>query len=245
MSRAVPSLRVLPYRVAAGAWNMAADEVLLDRAETGVATLRFYGWDRPTLSLGYFQAHGPARAFGDLQALDWVRRPTGGAALVHHHEITYALALPAEREWHPPGVPWLVRFHRLLVEALDHLGATATLCTEERKRGEVLCFLHHTPGDVVQGTDKVAGSAQRKRRGALLQHGGILLSASEHAPQLPGIVRRDGGALAGEAVPVALLARLEAETGWALTEGDWSDGELDAIARLERRYTAAAWNERR
>src|SRR4051812_24733304 len=95
-------VRLLPWRVADGAAHMAADEALLVSAAGGAASLRFYGWAAPTLSLGYFQPHAPARARAELAALDWVRRPTGGLALVHHHEITYALALPPEAARRPP-----------------------------------------------------------------------------------------------------------------------------------------------
>jgi lipoate-protein ligase A len=238
-------VRLLPYRAAAGAWNMAADDALLASAADGAASLRFYGWLGPTLSLGYFQPHAPARASPGLGGLDWVRRPTGGAALVHHHEVTYALALPAGREWQPPGQPCLCHFHHLLVEALAELGVSARLCDREEKRGEVLCFLHHTPGDVLIDGHKVAGSAQRKVRGALLQHGGILLARSEHTPQLPGIAELSGRSLSAEDVQSAVVARLR-QDGWAIEAGDWTAAEEGHIGEaLQARYTSREWNERR
>src|SRR5437899_518235 len=97
-----PHCRLLPFHIAAGPWQMAADEVLLESAVRGLASLRFYGWPAATLSLGYFQPAAVRRADPTLSALPWVRRPSGGSALVHHHEITYALALPA-------GAPWQTR----------------------------------------------------------------------------------------------------------------------------------------
>src|SRR5437588_9911435 len=96
--------RLLPYAVADGAHNMAADEVLLEGASAGVASLRFYGWSEPTLSLGYFQSAAVRRTDPRLAALPYVRRPTGGMTLVHHHELTSALALPARSPWEPPRV---------------------------------------------------------------------------------------------------------------------------------------------
>src|SRR5262245_26530345 len=93
------TIRLLPYAIADGPHNMAADETLLEGAGRGVASLRFYGWSEATLSLGYFQ---PARRRFDaerLASLPFVRRPSGGDALVHHHELTCALALPAGRPW--------------------------------------------------------------------------------------------------------------------------------------------------
>src|SRR5438132_960258 len=99
----MPAVRLLPSTVASGPWNMAADEALLAAAVTGQASLRFYGWTEATLSLGYFQPAGPARALAGLGELAWIRRPSGGAALVHHLEITYALALPPGPAWQPRG----------------------------------------------------------------------------------------------------------------------------------------------
>ena len=71
---------------------MALDEVLLEGAILGEASLRFYQWREPTVSLGYFQ---PYAAAAGLAGLPLVRRPTGGDLLVHHHELTYTLALAA------------------------------------------------------------------------------------------------------------------------------------------------------
>ena len=86
--------RVLPFATADGAHNMAADEVLLESAVAGTGSLRFYGWSEATLSLGYFQPHRIRGSDEWLAKLPFVRRPTGGEALVHHHELTYALGLP-------------------------------------------------------------------------------------------------------------------------------------------------------
>ena len=241
------TLHLYPHTAADGPTNMAADEVLLEAAaDRGVASLRFYTWTEPTLSLGYFQ---PADAVKSLDlGLPWVRRSTGGAAIVHHHELTYALALPEGKPWQAPG-SWICRFHHLLREILadSDLASQVVACGEERKLGEILCFLHQTPGDLVLNGSKVAGSAQRKRRGALLQHGSLLLSRSEHAPMLPGIndVAEPPGytpaSLAG-----LLVRRLEASTGWAIAPADWTremTARRDAI-RAER-YASPEWNQKR
>src|SRR5687768_7945086 len=91
----MPVCRLLPMCDRTGAANMAADESLLRSAlEGGVASLRFYTWTVPTLSLGYFQLHDERLSDPRLKEVAWVRRPTGGAAILHHHEITYGLALP-------------------------------------------------------------------------------------------------------------------------------------------------------
>ena len=167
-------IRLLPFAAADGATNMAADEAMLESAsERGVASLRFYTWDEPTLTLGYFQ---PSADREQLPPVPWVRRSTGGAGIVHDRELTYSFALPALPEWKSDD-PWICRVHRLLRAVLLDRGVQSrvVVCGEEQKRSEVLCFLHHTPGDLVVEGSKVAGSAQRKMRGALLQHGSLLL----------------------------------------------------------------------
>src|SRR5205085_9543391 len=112
-------IRVLPYAVADGPHNMSADEVLLASAATAkMASLRFYGWSEPTLTLGYFQPERLRHTESGLAQLPYVRRPTGGASLVHHHEVTYALALPAGQPWQGDE-PWLRRMHAIIASALS------------------------------------------------------------------------------------------------------------------------------
>ena len=95
-NRRMPPFRLLPFAAASGAENMARDEAMLHAAERGVASLRFYTWTAPTLSLGYFQPSADRHTDTALSQMAWVRRATGGAAIVHDpaHEITYSLALP-------------------------------------------------------------------------------------------------------------------------------------------------------
>src|SRR5262245_36308578 len=184
-----PACRLLPTSVADGAWQMAPDEVMLESAAGGVASLRFYRWSEPTLSLGYFQTESVRRSKPRLHGLAYVRRATGGGALVHHHELTYALALPGGAPWQRRGESWIARMHRVIGNALRSFGADVELIAPNaaRKLGDTLCFLDQTPCDVVARGQKVVGSAQRKRMSALLQHGGILLGRSEYTPELAGL----------------------------------------------------------
>jgi lipoate-protein ligase A len=243
-----PLCRLLPFCVAEGAWNMAADETLLAAAVAGVTSFRLYGWSQPTLSLGYFQPSAASRADPHLRQLSWVRRPTGGEALVHHHELTYALALPAGSPWQKHGESWLCHMHHVLGDALASLGVNAHTCekNEEIKRGEILCFLHHTPGDLRIGDCKIAGSAQRKQRGALLQHGGILLAASPHTPHLPGIQELTGLNLSAKTLGDAIVQQLKKRTGWSITPSEWSAAERQHIEELVQiKYSHPSWNEKR
>jgi lipoate-protein ligase A len=243
----VSACRLLPLVEADGAWQMAADQALLgSAADPGTASLRFYTWPRATLSLGYFQPEAVRHADARLAALPWVRRPSGGEALVHDREVTYALALPPGAAWQRRGESWLWRMHGVIAEALAELGVTARPCDEESRLGEVLCFLHQTPADLLVGGAKVVGSAQRKQRGALMQHGGILLAASPAAPQLPGIAELSGWRLTPSEVAAAVARCFGRATGTAVEVGDWADAEQQRIAELvATRYTQPAWNSKR
>jgi len=239
--------RLLPTADADGPHNMAADEALLDSAVAGVASLRFYGWTTPTLTLGYFQPAAARRTAG-LSELPWVRRPTGGAALVHHHELTYALALPAGPPWQHRCESWIRQMHLVIQSAFASLGTTSHLCPKggERKRGDVLCFLHQAPDDLLLSDAKVAGSAQRKRRGALLQHGGILLATSPLAPQLPGIAELTHHGAPADAIRAAMVESLARQHGWHVIPSDWAPHERQHIEELvAEKYTSPRWNELR
>lgn len=243
-------LRWLPLVTDDGPAQMARDEVLLETAaQYGQAAVRFYQWRLPTVSLGYFQPATVRLQWPALQALPWVRRPTGGAAIVHHHELTYAFALPPPLSFRQPS--WICAFHQLLIELLrpiplrqpPHLVA----CGQERKLGEVLCFLHHTAGDLLVGPHKVAGSAQRKHRGALLQHGSILLRRSPYTPQLSGIHDLAEADLFDHATLAEQLARRFATLLQAELYGDdWTVTERQRIEQLTaEKYAQPSWNEKR
>lgn len=227
---------------------MAADETLLETAALGIASFRMYGWSQPTLSLGYFQPNAASRSYPRLGELAWVRRPSGGAALVHHLEVTYALALPAGLPWQKRGESWLKAMHGIVREALARFGISSYPCgeNEEHKFGDVLCFLHHTPGDLLIGEGKIGGSAQRKQRGALLQHGSILLAASPFTPQLPGIREWTGIHLAAESLAAAVTEQLINVTGWPLLAAEWTSPERERIEELSAgKYSQPAWNSKR
>jgi lipoyl(octanoyl) transferase len=240
-------IRILPFATADGPHNMAADEALLTSALEGTASLRFYGWSTPTVSLGYFQHAKLRQSDEKLATLPFVRRPTGGSALIHHHELTYALALPPEIAKQGKGQgAWLCRMHKIIARALNSLDIHAATVSQERPFDGLLCFQHQTPGDLTIKGAKVVGSAQRKQRGALLQHGAILLATSPHARNLPGIRELTGRDLPVSELIPAIEREFIQETGWTTTPAGWIDTEQKRVENLDQsKYSQAAWNEKR
>jgi lipoate-protein ligase A len=190
-----------------GAWNMAVDEALLESAAAGgLPTVRWYGWRRPTVSLGYFQPAEAAAPWREAEGVDVVRRLTGGGAIVHHREWTYSVTLPALAPLlgHPYELYGVV--HAALCRSFEQqLGLRLDLRGVTRRDGTApaLCYLREDEHDVCYRGTKIIGSAQRRRRGALLQHGSALLAESPHAPGIRGLA---------DLAP-ALAERLHASTG--------------------------------
>lgn len=184
--------QVLPHERADGPANMALDEALLDAAarDPAVVWFRTYGWTVPTLSLGYFQSVADRDADPRWRDVPFVRRPTGGGAIWHDLEVTYALAIPRGHPLARQSVALYHAVHSAIAGLLQEQGVGAVrrgLAAPENRAGRpFLCFTDRDPEDIVAGGVKIVGSAQRRRSGATLQHGSMLLVHSLHTPELPG-----------------------------------------------------------
>lgn len=246
--------RLLVDSPARGAWNMAVDEALLETAaKTQTPTLRFYQWAEPTLSLGYFQryvdrdSHSPSR---DCPA---VRRSTGGGAILHDRELTYCLVWPAGTARSRGGridATWLYRaVHQSLQTVLLGYGIESELVQIPPAavvQQPLLCFQRRAECDMVIGGDKILGSAQRRRRGAVLQHGSLLLAASTRAPELMGLAEITGRPLDIETLTAAWGRQLEETLGLALRPDDIDGDERQSAERLsQRKYGHPDWTRRR
>lgn len=228
-------LRLIHHPPCGGAWNMAVDEALLQAAQFADATLRIYRWAVPTLSLGYFQRWEDRGLHPPSLSCRVVRRPSGGGAILHDRELTYALILPAGCPWMRQTVDIYFSVHRALVRTLERWGCKAEILADDARpavqaEGRIsstasaevspaeqaaefsgaeavvgcsahapgcgsratnqqpfMCFARRSCGDVVVGAYKIAGSAQKRGKSGVLQHGSILLSRSPFAPEFPGI----------------------------------------------------------
>lgn len=166
-----------------GPWNMAVDSALLESVASGEApaTLRFYAWDSPCLSLGRFQA---IERHVDLEGcrrhgVSLVRRVTGGKALLHLPEdLTYALVLPSGHALLKRSiVESYGEITRAFADALAALGLTGSTFGQERSGGAAgaVCFAEHLVESLLVHGRKFLGSAQLRRQGCLLQHGSLKL----------------------------------------------------------------------
>jgi lipoyl(octanoyl) transferase len=199
----IPCYQV-PYAISGGPANMALDEALLewvaDRPDS--VYLRTYGWVEPTLTLGYFQCLSEALAEPRWQGVPLVRRATGGGAIWHDHELTYAIVMPAHHARARPCSALYESVHAAIASTLRAQGLNACRravislaprnAAERPSRRPFLCFTDRDPEDIVVSGFKVVGSAQRRHARAILQHGSLLLKQSDWTPELPGL-----GELAG------------------------------------------------
>lgn len=256
-------LRLLVHGPAPGAWNMAVDEALMERARAGETTLRLYAWEPACLSFGRNQT-ARGRYDGDealRRGFDVVRRPTGGRSVLHHRELTYSVTGPLDR-WGSLREAY-GRINLALAAGLRDLGVPAVVAKGEpggrAPRPTVrACFRDPLPGEVTVAGRKLIGSAQWRDRGALLQHGSLLV----HNDQMLVEELRVGGPRSSE-VPAAGLADILPETpspgelagalaaafgrelGLPVEPGELSSDEADEAAALRVRYEDSRWTWRR
>lgn len=267
-SAAAERWRLLETGPRPGAWNMACDAALLAAAELPgfCPTLRLFAWDPPAVSLGHHQADLTADEVALLQArgVDWVRRPTGGRAVFHggpDRELTYSVVAPLDEPALSGGAAESCRaIHGAIAAGLSALGIEVTLAVKTsarevrpgQRRGRTravrptsrrACFDAAVPSEIEAGGSKLVGSAQRRARGALLQHGSIPLDGDQSllAEIWPGCLGHGRSttvsAAAGRGMGFGELAAglrsgFESWLGAALEPGALTEPELAAIEAL-------------
>jgi lipoate-protein ligase A len=261
MSPAEAGLRwrvIVDEQPRAGASNMALDHAMAELLPTGAGVLRLYGWSPPTVSFG---RNEPALGVYDREAAEregvaFVRRPTGGRAVLHDREVTYCAVFPSDafgglRESY-------LRINEGLVEGLRGLGCPAEVTREGRSLPPDAgpCFQAPAPGEVVLFGRKLVGSAQVLVGEATLQHGSVILGGDQSV-----LARLSGGA--ADQAPPATLESFLGPTPWrrvadALAAGlglalggAWSQGVISPAEHAEaeclahERYATDAWTWRR
>ena len=179
----------LPHLVAAGSWHMAADRQLLQWVSQSSSRLVFrtYAWDRPTLSLGRSEPYPEGWDESALAraGIAVVRRPTGGNAVLHVEEVTFALAASIPGPWELTPRGFANAAAEALSEALAACGVPGSLARDvppsagpvRRPAAGALCFARTAPGEVEAAGYKVAGIASRFGRKGALCHASVPLTA--------------------------------------------------------------------
>jgi lipoate-protein ligase A len=250
-----------------GSINMGIDEALATLGPDS-ATLRFYTWEAPTLSIGYAQRSDDI----DLTAcrtsmVHLIRRPTGGRAVLHQQDLTYSLILPLRPPWMMiPIAESCRRINACLLRGLEMLGLQVSVGRRPGQADGALspfCFPAISEHDLLVDGKKVIGSAQRRFPTALLQQGSILLDFDPVG--ILDLLRPDERAAAASAIGTVgslrealgrLPDRLEIETairdGLAAEMGvEFVDDELKleefrlATKLADTRYGSATWTFRR
>lgn len=244
------SIRVITDTACDGPTNMARDESLLERVGSGDSppTLRLYQWQPPTISLGYFQPYAEFEKLpppaGELAA---VRRLTGGGAILHDRELTYSLTLPIAHRLLADGPNQMYAMvHDAVIACLALAGVDGSQCgqTDDSTptRGPFFCFARRHQFDVLVDGRKLAGSAQRRTRHALLQHGSIVLENRYEQQPTAALDRPYEQAV--ELIGASLLDRLADVTGETFTPGEWTAEELAASQGLAPKYAGDTWLKR-
>jgi lipoyl(octanoyl) transferase len=277
------SCRLLVDPPQSGAWNMAVDEALLSEAASeGIASLRFYEWSEPTLSLGYFQKYADRVQHPASASAAIVRRQTGGGAIVHDRELTYSIALPRNHPLAANAQSLYSAVHEVIAAALcnrlsaacdpaaiqlfcknapEPSGAEPFLCFERRARGDIVFLGRSTKNsaDDHMLDYKIVGSAQRRSRGAVLQHGSILLERSRCGPELAGFNDVCDNRVTTTFLTSELLTQLSKLVGMVFggmesherTLSDICERSLDSKCRAlatilqEEKYGNRLWTQRR
>jgi lipoate-protein ligase A len=243
------------------AHNMAVDEAVAAscRAEVAGPTLRLYAWERPSISLGYFQRPDEIVNLDRCRdaGVPVVARTTGGRAVYHHHEVTYSLVAPIPHPLFPPTIKGtFAAVARALAAGLAELGVTVDAWIDDRGSAtrstpgarSPFCFESVSWYEITLGGKKLIGSAQRRWKTAFLQHGSLLLayepeaaapwfraaSGSPASHRVTGL-NTDGRSFTHEEVCGALVVGWERTFGICLVPGALTESEADSVAETSHR----------
>jgi lipoate-protein ligase A len=267
--------RLLHHPPAHGSWNMAVDEALLARVIAGQSppVLRLYAWEPACLSLGQAQ---PAMDVDRerLAGTGWelVRRPTGGRAILHIDELTYAVIAPvSEPRVQGTLLESYLKLSAALKSALGVLGLMVTAredagAAQAARSRNPVCFEEPSSYEILFDNKKILGSAQARRGNAFLQHGALplageitritqVLAFPDEATRAAAAGKLDARALTletalGWAVPWdeaadALVAGFRQALGIDFKESELDGEELAMAEKLRReKYAADSWTLR-
>lgn len=214
-----------------GPTNMGIDEALALLCRDH-AILRFYAWETPTLSIGYFQ-HTDEIDLGACRksAVYLVRRPTGGRAVLHQQDLTYSLVIPLRPPWTEFSISESYRrINSCLRRGLETLGLEVSNGIppgHSSREPSPFCFSAIARYEVLVGGKKVIGSAQRRFPSALLQQGSILLDFDPAA--IPVLLRP--GERAATVDSLRMIGSLREALGWLPDRAEVEEAIGEGFAR--------------
>ncbi len=208
---------------------MALDETLLETvADLSKPVLRFYGWNEPAATFGYFQKYADVELMTGLRPL--LRRPTGGGLVPHKQDWTYSVAFPPGHEWYQlKAEESYQRVHEWIRDAFTQIGLVTELspCCQKDMPGQ--CFIGAEKHDLLYGGKKIAGAAQRRNKHGLLIQGSV-------QPPPPGLTR--------ERWQEAMMA--VAVKSWGVK---WENLSKDMAVRVnelvKEKYAVEGYNQKR
>ena len=258
---------------ASGAWNMAVDEAILEHVARGDAppTLRLYRWNPPCLSLGRSQPIADVN-IETLKENGWdlVRRATGGRAILHTDELTYAIIAPKDNP-HLRGT-LLESYQHLaqaLLAALRLMGVDVAMNQKKissTAQNNPVCFETPSTYEITGGGKKLIGSAQARQKGGVLQHGSLPLTGDltriTQALNFPTAKSRKiaakklllrastmesalGGEIAWDTASKSFIHAFESVLGISFKRGALSSAEKNRASELvQKKYAHPSWTER-
>lgn len=236
-----------------GASNMAIDQALLESTAASAQTiLRFYRWAPATLSIGYFQKLESRQQHAASQSCPLVRRASGGGAIVHDDELTYSICVATKGSIARADMGLYDTVHEAIGQALreqqieTELYQSVGAVPKASPADPFLCFSRRAIGDIICAGAKVGGSAQRRLKNSLIQHGSLLLSQSQFAPELPGLKELSGIEVDVEKLQRRLVDLLSEALGFEFVSSGLSAKEAQRAAAIEaEKFAATAWLEKR
>ncbi len=246
-------LRVIIDPPQAGPVNMATDEAILQavQARQSPPTLRFYQWDPPTISLGYFQQYEEVgRQDEAVRQLAVVRRQTGGGAILHDDELTYSLVLPLDMTSEFSGIESLYRlvhdaYQAALLQlaiSVDYRGGQSNGNTQ---RGPFFCFARLHSMDLIFEDCKLLGSAQRRLKQAVLQHGSLMLGRRFVQQPAAALKTATNGTFDLDELITIVMQIIAAQLQLTPEHGKLAPHESRAMMPLIEKYGSEEWTMQR
>ena len=262
--------RVLNYRTAGPAWNMAVDEGILIGYLEGKSppTLRFYGWSPATVSVGYFQDIERELKVDRLRRKGYglVRRNTGGRAVLHDRELTYSIIAGAKEGIPVTLIESYLYISKALAHALQGLGVKAEINQgADKHAASGACFESPSWYEITVNEKKLIGSAQLRQKDSFLQHGSILMnfsgadlgavlniSTGSLAAYIEGLQRKItsleglGIRMGPSQLAAKIIESFEVLYGVNFKPGELSEFEIELAHKLAvEKYATEEWNYKR